>query len=63
MPLLFNMTNATICIVCAGEADIFIEGIAEAIEDDEKVSRKHAQSMFIGPGGSGKSFIHVSIAR
>ena len=32
-----------------------IDGIVTAIERDENIDRKHAQSIFIGPGGSGKS--------
>ena len=32
-----------------------IARIVAAIEKDENIDRKHAQSMFIGPGGSGKS--------
>lgn len=32
-----------------------ITGIIEAVENDENIDRKHAQAMFIGPGGSGKS--------
>ena len=39
-------------------SDTFSAGIAEiaeAIEKDEDIHRKHAQTMFVGPGGSGKS--------
>ena len=32
-----------------------IAGIVAAIETNESIDRKHAQAMFIGPGGSGKS--------
>ncbi len=41
--------------ICAGEAENFIEEISEALKSNKKIDRKHAQSMFIGPGGSGKS--------
>ena len=38
--------------------DVIFAGITEivsALEKDENIDRKHAQAMFIGPGGSGKS--------
>ena len=43
----------TFNVVC----DFFagIDGIVTAIERGENIDRKHVQSMFIGPGGSGKS--------
>ena len=42
-------------LFCTDEVDAFIERVAKDIESDKIASHKHAQTMFIGPGGSGKS--------
>ena len=37
------------------ESDAFIRGVQDAVLKDEKIKRKLAHSMFVGPTGSGKS--------
>ena len=37
------------------ESKEFIQGVRDAVVKSEKVERKHAHSMFVGPPGSGKS--------
>ena len=45
-----------IVTMCAGEDDdAFIEGIEQQLKKDEKINKKIAHSIFVGPPGSGKS--------
>ena len=45
-----------IVTMCVGEDDdVFIEGIEQKLKKDEKINKKIAHSIFVGPPGSGKS--------
>ena len=37
------------------ESDTFVQGVQDAVAKDEKINRKLAHSVFVGPTGSGKS--------